>query len=518
MKKIITLVLVLTTFVLTAAMEEYDRKSISIFKMDVTPAAITATQSDVQMIYDAVFQKFTNMGRFDYNPIPAGVTNASELFEIVKEYTATKIEERAAKQWDIKNEYYGTNFVTGENVDKIMNGAYILFPRLNAFAVTKKKKGDDFTASVSVSVDVYAGKNTGTVENPQWTPELVKTINASGSNALGSLFDINLNPKKKDKRSEAIKSATNGMLLFLEKELKKIDAFKIKALVTKAEPKKDKIAFNFGKNVGVNVDDAYTVGYFMNKGGKQEFVETGYMKVRKVDDKESTSQLLIVTNPKNEKEDDLFNEYDQCYEYPLVGLNIFVQGGMNSFKFWSEDADFTSTPIVDLEEESITAFGGLNLEYDIAKFVKIPELYINATYDFLPVELGNITEIVNSVLYTYEYSVTTGIAELGFTKKFFSRRLGWYFGADVGYMMMSFDQGDDTTNDYYSVGGKAKVGINYMLDKQLLFDLGAGYRFYGELTDEDGNEVFEAWGPDYEGEGWLTPSGFVVRAGLGFTL
>ncbi|MCK5760779.1 MAG: hypothetical protein KAH33_05765, partial [Candidatus Delongbacteria bacterium] len=117
MKKIITLTLLLITIVLSAAMEEYDRKSISIFKMDVTPSAIMATRPDVQQIYDGIFKKFTGMGRFDYNPIPAGVTNASELFEIVKEYTTDKIEERAGKQWDIKNEYYGSNFVTGENVD-----------------------------------------------------------------------------------------------------------------------------------------------------------------------------------------------------------------------------------------------------------------------------------------------------------------------------------------------------------------------------------------------------------------
>jgi hypothetical protein len=517
MRKIITMALVLMTIVLTAAMEEYDRKSISIFKMDRTPGSITAAQTDVDQIYNAVFKKFTNMGRFDYNPIPAGVTNASELFEIVKEYTATKIEERAAKQWDIKNEYYGTNFVTGENVDKIMNGAYILFPRLTVFTVAKKKKGDDFTANVCVSVDIYEGKNTGTVENPEWTPELVKTINASGSNAFGNLFDLNLNPKKANKRKKAIKSATNGMLLFLEKELKKVDAFKIKALVTKAEPKKDKIAFNFGKNVGVKVDDAYTMGYFQkNKKGKQVFVETGFMKVRKVKDKESVSQLLIVTNPKNEKEDDLFNEYDQCYEYPLVGLNIFVQGGVNSFKYWS-DTDYTAGDS-ELQEETMSPYFGLNMEYDVAKYIKVPELYLNASIDLQALELGNYTYVDDwGFSQTDEFTTSTIIAEFGFTKKIFSRRLGYYFGADFGYMLMTFEVEGDEEESYYSVGGKVKTGINYMISKQVLFDLGVGFRFYGELLNEDGDEIFEA-NSTMEGEGWLTPSGFVVRAGLGFTL
>ncbi|MFO7810945.1 MAG: hypothetical protein R6V47_06200, partial [Candidatus Delongbacteria bacterium] len=70
-------------------------------------------------------------------------------------------------------------------------------------------------------------------------------------------------------------------------------------------------------------------------------------------------------------------------------------------------------------------------------------------------------------------------------------------------------------------------GINYMLGKNWLFDLGVAFTGYSELMDEDGNEVFElidaenasnGYHSEYAGEGWLTPSGFVLRAGLGFTL
>ena len=469
------------------------------------------------------------MGRFDYNPIPAGVTNASELFEIVKEYTATKIEERAAKQWDIKNEYYGTNFITGENVDKIMNGAYILFPKLNAFVVTKKKKGDDFTASLSVSVDIYAGKNTGTVENPVWTPKLVKTITASGSNALGSLFDLNLNPKKEDKRKKAIKAATNGMLLFLEKELKKVDVFKIKALVTKAEPKKDKIAFNFGKNVGVNVDDAYTLGYFQkNKKGKQVFVETGYMKVRKVKDKESVSQLLIVRNPKNEDENNLFNEYDQCYEYPLVGLNFIPNFGLiNGFKSWENHPEAPDN----FEEIPGAGSIGLRMEYDIAKFVKIPELYFLVGGDLILTEIGDISDGTD----TFEYTPSTVLVEGGLAKKFFKRRFAWYLGASALYEAMTLNVksdaiGYDEDFNLASLGFKGFVGINYMLSKTWFFDFQASFAGMAPLMDEDGNEVLTSAADDVQSifDGipyddvdettYLVPSGLTIKLGIGFTL
>jgi len=513
MKKMVILVVISMIFILNAAMEEYDRKSISIFKMDVAEAARMASQQDIDLVYQMVFDKFVGMGRFDYNPIPAGVNDPAALFEIVKEYTTTKIEERAAKQWDIKNEYYGSNFITGENVDKIINGAYIFFPTLETFILTKKKDSDDFTATMSVRVDIYSATNMGTLDAPVWSPVLTATVKASGSNALGSLFDLALNDKKKDKRIEAVKSAANGMLMFLEKEVRKVEVFKIKALVTKADVKKNEISFNFGKNVGVNMDDAYTVGYFeKDASGKEKYRETGFMKVRSIKQQESVSQLLIVTPQKGTKEADLFNEYDQVYEYPLVGLNIFVLGGVNSFKYWGdlEDGD---EPLD--KEENISPFIGLNMEYDIAKFVNIPELYVNISGDIVLAQLGVTPDGYGGEI---EYETATAIVEFGVTKKFFTRQLGYYIGADFGYMNMTITAGDAEEEKYYSMGGKVKAGINYMINKNLLFDAGAGFRFYGELMDENDEEVFEPWGDDYAGEGWLTPSGFVVRVGLGYTL
>ncbi len=514
MKKFVIMCLALTVFSLSAAMDEYDRKSISVFKLDVIqPGAAMASQQDVDLVYKMIFDKFTGMGRFDYNPIPAGVTDPAQLFAIVKEYTATKIEERAAKQWDIKNEYYGTNFVTGENVDKILNGAFIFFPTLETFVVTKKKDSDDFTCTLSVILEIYSAENKGTTDAPDWQPKLENTVRATGSNALGNLFDIGLGGKKKDKRTEAVKSSTNGMLMFLEKEVRKIDAFTIKALVTKAEPKIDKISFNFGKNVGVNMDDAYTVGYFQKDDkGKEKFVETGFMKVRKIKDNESESQLLIVTNPKNEKEEDIFNEYDQVYEYPLVGLNIMVGGGVSSFKYWG-DTDLNVES--ELTEENISGSFGLGIEYDIAKFINIPELYLSVNADILAAQPGEVTFGADIL----EFETSTAIIELGLTKKFFTRKLGWYIGGDIGYMALtsSCETFPELDGDFYSVGGKIKGGMNYLLSKNLYFDAGAGFRFYGELMNEDGNEVFEGAG-DMEGEGWLTPSGFVVKVGLGYTL
>ncbi|MFA6653700.1 MAG: hypothetical protein WCS93_05125, partial [Candidatus Delongbacteria bacterium] len=251
--------------------------------------------------------------------------------------------------------------------------------------------------------------------------------------------------------------------------------------------------------------------------GKEKFVETGFMKVRKINAQDSESQLLIVTNPKNEKEEDIFNEYDQVYEYPLVGLNIMVGGGISSFKYWG-DTDFDVES--DLIEENISGLFSLSAEYDIAKFINIPELYLSVSADILTAQLGEFTY---SGLKD-EFETSTAVIEFGLTKKFFTRKLGWYIGGDIGYMAItsSCETIPEMDGDLYSVGGKVKGGINYLLSKNLYFDAGAGFRFYGELLNEDGDEVFElidnAYNTEWAGEGWLTPSGFFLKVGLGYTL
>ena len=517
-KTLILMTVLLLSISLFSKMEEYDRKSISILKTDVSPVARSAKKEYVDLIHRKVANTFTAMKRFDFNPVPAGVSDPDKLFSIVKEYAKTKIEERAGKQWNIKNDYYGSNFVTAENVDKIINGAYLLFPTLETLVITEKKEKKDgktkkiTNAALTVSVDVYAAENKGTSENPNWIPHKVKTISASGSSAglgFGSLLSAITDNGKGNTKKKAVAKAADGMVLFLEKELKKMDIFKIKALVTKAEPRRDNIEFNFGKEVGVNLDDAYMVGYYQkNKAGKEKFVETGFMKVRDIKTRQTSAQLLIVTNPRNEKESDLFNEYDQVIEYPLVGLNVVVGGGIAAFKSFDGIDEMTG----ELEDKTSVASFGVTMEYNVAKMLKISEFYMvmNADYFAADQDFGN----------DLEPDVTALVYELGFIKKHMNRRFAFYWGASFGYETLKYELEDDYNSieeDYTAIGGKGVLGINYLFGKTVFFDLQAGYRFYSELRDEDGDDVFENSG-DLKDEGYLTPSGIVIKAGLGFTL
>lgn len=531
MKKLTVILAVLAlTISAFAKLETYDRKSISIFKTAVSSEAKKeATVANVEYIHNQLFNRFVGMGRFDYNPIPAGVTDASTLFAIVKEYTKMNLEQRAAKQWDIKDDFYGTNFITGENVDKIINGAYILFPKLNKFKVEPKKdkegKIESYSCNMQIKVDIYAADNKGTEENPVWEPRKVGTISAGSGDGLGNIFGAitGVGAKTKDK---AVQSATGATLEFLEKELRKQEMFKIKALVTKAEPKKDKIAFGFGKNTGINVDDAYSIGYYVKgSDGNQKFVETGYVKVRKVNKEESETQLLIVNNPKNENEDDLFNEYDQAVEYPLVGMNIIVSGGMSQFHgFDGVDDDGK------LETVDFSGAASLTVEYDLGKTTQIPELYsfLSGEMVFGTAEFeieGEKTDLEPKVI----------IAEAGLLYKHMMRRHSIYFGGAFNYAFIdltiensSKSDDDEDTKNLTALGGKAFLGYNYLIDKTIFFDVQVGYRFFGDLKDTGDSfwETDEGMGmldadEKFLGEDTdelLKPSGLTAKVGIGFTL
>jgi len=558
-KLLIMLVLTVCTAGLFAQMAKYDRKSISITKMNVSPdAKAFATQADVNQIYSELYKRLKGMERFDYNEIPAGITDVNELMKIVKEYTATKIEERAAKQWNIKNEYYGSNFVTGENVDKIMNGAFIMVPTLNSYIITegKDKEGKQtFTAVMNVKLDVYEGVKNGDA----FEAKLSNTVSANGTNAslgidVSSLLNLPTG-KAKDPRKEAIESATNTMLLFLDKEVRKLPMFTIKAFTTAVNPAKDEINFNMGKNVGVKLDDAYQVGFYQG----EKFVETGFMKVRKIEQEGSRSQLLIVSNPKGEKESELFNEFDQVIEYPQVGLNIIVGGGMSGFKRF-DDLNITGQTILEnnlynsstgevdmyklsqyinkeLKDNTQTFGSAINLtaEYNIAKFTNISELYLNASGDFLLGDFGTLSfEGSSTKIDAFKIESTTGLSEFGLTKKFYNRRNAFYIGADFGYEFATLEITDFDPITYNSrirkdvklstFGGKAKAGYNFLFNKNTFFNLDLGYRFYGDLKDEDDNNFFEKEFEEQFGlnngldTDYLTPNGFFFKAGIGFTL
>ena len=513
LRKVVPSVIILLSAIISVSVakkiEKYDRKSISIFKTDIkTEAKPNISNKYANEIHEGLYNKFKYLRRFDYNPIPVGVSNPDELFKIVKEYAATKIDERASKQWNIRNDYYGTNFVSSDHVDKIMNGTYILFPSIDKFEINY------INIELTISIKIYSGINTGSIEEPNWAPNFIKTVSIAVSKKIGNGSAINIPFLfKRTPEDQAVSGAIDKILILLERELNKIDQFKIKALVTEAKPTKDIIKFNFGENIGINLDDSYQIGYYQkDKNGNQKFVETGYMKVRDIDKEESIGQLLLVTNKFAEKEDDLFNEYDQVIEYPLVGFNIQFGGGFGSFKSFDGVTEDGSM----FKETSMAVSFGTEFQYNIARFIKISEFYTNISVDYLFASAKK--ELFGT---TVDYDLTVFVNEIGFKKKFYLRNFVPYFGVNfaIEVIKISYDNFgnilDDSEVDLTSIGVTTNIGFNYILSKMAYIDVSTGWKNFSEVIDKDGVKWFDETGED---EGFWTPSGWFIKAGIGLTL
>ncbi|MBN1969508.1 MAG: hypothetical protein JXR48_06870 [Candidatus Delongbacteria bacterium] len=519
--RILTLLLTLAVTVsLFAKMETYDRKSISVFNYSVSKSASeNITLDEVKRGQKKLMSKLVDLGRFDFNPIPAGIDDMEVLFSKVKEYAQANIEERAARQWEIKNDYYGTNFVTGENVDKIINGAYIFFPKVSKFTVTYDEKKKEYICNLSVDMDIYGAKE-GSSEK-DWNPYKLTSVNASGTN-------YSLLTGGSTKRNDAVDIAFDGMYEFLIKEIKKVEEFKIKTQLTVSDPKNDKMTLGMGKKVGgIKTDDAYLVGFYQKSGDKQKFVETGYMRVRNVRENDSEAQLLIVTNPKNVKENELYTEYDQIIEYPKVGLNIILSGGINGFNgYANEEAEDGG----DQETYSIAGTLSLTTEYGLGRTTGLSELYAVANIEYMLLEELDAENSFSSL----EEKFTGLIYELGFRKKFYSRQNAFLFGLSGTYYTLTTDRGSDYeepsedlypdwfTENCYSIGGKIEVGFERLLTKDVLLQVTAGYRIMSNLTNDFGNEVFEDDtsdnGKDFTDDKYYTPNGLVAKLAIGFNL
>jgi len=170
------------------------------------------------------------------------------------------------------------------------------------------------------------------------------------------------------------------------------------------------------------------------------------------------------------------------------------------------------------------------MEYNIAKYISISELYFLVGGDFVITDIGNINYLGDE----YEYTPSTILVEGGLMKKFFIRRFAWYLGASYLYEAMTLNvksdaAGYDEDFELNSGGFKGFLGINYMLSKTWFFDLQASFAGMTPLMDEDGNEVLTSASDDVLGifqgipydevdeSTFLVPSGLTIKAGIGIT-
>jgi len=196
-------------------------------------------------------------------------------------------------------------------------------------------------------------------------------------------------------------------------ELRKIPEFQLTAQVQSSGW--NSLEFEFGKQSDVELDAGYKV-YEEVQGKGKTYI--GYAKVRKVGDEKA--QPPVSSRAQKIIQKDKIEAGTELHEYPQLLVNGYLRFGI----FTLEDVDSGTTS---------SAYGPLvGVDYDVARFVEIPEVWLRVE-GHLGVKPGD----PGSFLF---YGGQGGIV-----KKFYLRRLGLEIGAMGGYSRMS----------YISTGGNA---------------------------------------------------------------
>ncbi|MCX5866709.1 MAG: hypothetical protein NT009_04375 [Proteobacteria bacterium] len=449
---------------------KYERKSISYFK--------TYYQAQMDQRHQEVMEKgirgAVELGRFDYNAIPIEVENISDLAQLIANYVDQVKLDRAKAQG--REDYrFKEKLVTGGDLERIINSAYIYTPTVTKFQLERLSKTvhDKMTgktttknywqATVGAEVTFYhviPQYVNGQIDNVQLS--VLKTISQESTQNK----EINiLNPEEKAKWG-AFDSAVNNPFLGLARqiqvELRKITEFQLTAQVQSSGW--NSVEFEFGKQSDVELDAGYKV-YEEVAGKGKTYI--GYAKVRRVGDEKgqppvSSRAQKIISKEKIEAGTEL-------KEYPQLLVNGYLRGGILPVD-WPDNSEASSVA---------PAFLG-GLEYDLARFVAIPELWFLAE--------GFIA--LSSDMYYY------GV-EGGLVKKFYVRRLALDLGVRGGWSRVTISDGgsmDSYMQDQYGVTPYG--GLELLLAPWLSLTGQCGYRIYSsgvdwqyEGTTQSGSEV-----------------------------
>lgn len=508
---------------------KYERKSVTfinaLWLMDESAHQLTNEQ--VGTILDKV-KKGISMKRFDYNPVPEpfvsdfvtqanactfsppapmamaqpgfsglGLGNVPDpmldsITTIMERTVVPKILEvvdlnKEMRAGNLTSEQQRNSFIsdkaktlgiTMEDIDKVMNSAYIFIPLIRR--VHEELKDSSYTMSFDAGIIWFRISTKG--EKARAIPVVRKFTYSMGPGRLGKSYISSTGPI--DYKEFAFRSAVKNAVRNLIVATQEIPEFRLSGQVL--ETGFMSVGFDLGKNEGVKLDDKYHIVEFAEEAdGKISEKKNGWVMVTSVGDSNSShgyksKAQVIAGSPFTGA---------VLSEYPRIPIDIILKGRMFAFK-----NDSLNSPIGGpFDSLSMTdAYGfGVDAQYNIGRGMGIPQLFFDIGFGMgfgsasgklnLTVGTAGQPKLTNSGCLAFEGS---------FVKKFYIGRLALMLQPTFTYQMVSVfsDKINDGTDDIYyraansNLGFAANVGLEYALGAAVNFGVGAGYQLLGSNT------------------------------------
>jgi len=516
---------------------KYERKSVTyinaLWLMDESAHQLTNEQ--VGYVLDKV-KKAISMKRFDYNPVPESfvsdfVTQANackfpppapgamaqqgipgfgiaaapdpmldSITAIMERTVVPKILEvvdlnKEMRAGNLTSEQQRNSFmsdkaktlgITMEDVDKVMNSAYVFIPLIRR--VHEELKDSAYTVSFDAGIIWFRISTKG--EKAIAIPVVRKFTYSMGPGRLGKSYISSTGPI--GYKEFAFRSAAKNAVRNLVVATQEIPEFRLSGQVL--ETGFLNVSFDLGKNEGVKVDDKYHIVEFSEEAdGKISEKKNGWVMVTSVGDSSSKqgykSKAQVIGG----------SPYTGAVlsEFPRIPLDLIIKGRMFAFK-----NDSTHTPGLSPDNglfDSLSindAYGfGVDIQYDIGRYMGLPQFFFDIGFgmgfgsasgylNFIPGRAATQPKLSSSQCLAFEGS---------FVKKFYLGRLALVLQPTFTYQIVSFNSdaiNDGTDDMYYSatnsnLGFAANVGLEYALGAAVNFGVGAGYQFLGTNTSWD---------------------------------
>ena len=499
MKRCILMFLILsitfsTTTIFAAA--KYERKSISYINRVwlATPEAKQVQPEQVNYMLEQIKREI-EMDRFDYNPLPEKlITDLTKAANDKKNLTVDQIAglmkenlvpwilkildvtmmERAGELLDDtkKQKFMATKAkelgITIEEIEKVMNSAYIYLPVLTSY---KKDKKEDkkFVYTITGGIVWFHINLEG--NHPTVNLQVSKTTKSSGFG--------------KDKF--AYQSAMRNFARNLKVATQEIPEFKLQGTVKETDG--GTFSFNLGKKEGVGMDETYFVGeWVMNAKNETEFERRGWARVGKVGDnreaKVNYSSAWIVKNGG-------IAEHMSVIEHPRLPIDIAFKPAMHFMTIGEGAIPTFDQDLIVEEDYTDPAFGlDIDAQYNMAKLFGVSQLYllvggsfaISSGFEFVTADQSIFTDMTTA-------SFIWGLHG-GLLKKFYFGQSAIGVGANFGIKSLMVQQKFNYTHlfsteqyTYYvdnsSAGVQANLTYEFAASPNVNIGILAGMKFFG---------------------------------------
>jgi hypothetical protein len=408
-----------------------------------------------------------------------------EIVDLAKEMRAGNLTSEQQRN-SFMSDKAKTMGITMEDIDKVMNSAYIYIPLIRRFSETLRDSA--YTVSFEAGIIWFRISTKG--EKAQAIPVVRKFTYSAGPGRMGKTYasSTGVIGYKEFAFRSAVKNAVRNLVVATQE----IPEFRLSGQVL--ERGFLNVSFDLGKNEGVHLDDKYHLVEFTEEpDGKISQKKNGWVMVTAVGDSNSkqgykSKAQVIAGSPFTGA---------VLSEYPRIPIDIVLKGKMFAFKNDSTHSPVdAANPLFDSLQMTNAYGAGIDAQINFGKYMGIPQLFFDIGFGIgfgsasgklhipLPIDVAEPPKLSSTGCMAFEGSLV---------KKFYIGRFALMLQPTFTYQTVTVlsDKWNDGTDDKYfratnsNLGFAANVGLEIALGAAVNFGLGAGYQLLGINKDWD---------------------------------